>query len=116
MKRGENQRGASSSGPRLSTLFLWANGALALFLVSLVLHASLTVRRAGPALAHTRELVRRLELTDPALFTEASYTRHLSVTDRATPFQDGPLSFEHFPSGGVVAPPPHLTDGGGHGP
>jgi hypothetical protein len=57
-------------------------------------------------------LVRELDLTDLALFTEAGYTRHLSQTDFTTPFQDSPMSFEHFPSGSFVAPPAHLR--GGH--
>ncbi len=55
--------------------------------------------------ARTAELVRSLSLTDPALFTEARYTRHLSQSDRFAPFQDHPMAFEHFPSGSLVAPP-----------
>jgi hypothetical protein len=51
------------------------------------------------------EMVRRLELTDLCLFTEASYTRHLSQADLHTPFQDSPMSLEHFPSGSIVMPP-----------
>ena len=55
-----------------------------------------------------REIVRVLTLTDLCLFTEARYTRHLSMTDLNTPFQDHPMSLEHFPSGAIVGPPPHL--------
>ena len=51
-------------------------------------------------------LVRRLGLTDLALFTEARYTRHPSQADRFTPFQEHPSSLEHFPSGSLAAPPP----------
>ena len=54
------------------------------------------------------EMVRMLGLTDLCLFTEASYTRHLSQADLHTPFQDSPMSFEHFPSGSIAAPPPSL--------
>jgi hypothetical protein len=54
------------------------------------------------------EMVRRLELTDLCLFTDARYTRHPSVADIHTPFQDYPLSLDHFPSGSIIAPPPHL--------
>ncbi len=54
------------------------------------------------------EMVRRLELTDLCLFTEASYTRHLSQADLHTPFQDTPMSLEHFPSGSMVEPPSSL--------
>jgi hypothetical protein len=50
-------------------------------------------------------MVRRLGLTDLALFTEARYTRHPSQADRFAPFQDHPGALEHFPTGSVVAPP-----------
>jgi hypothetical protein len=50
-------------------------------------------------------MVRRLGLTDPALFTEARYTRHPTQADRFAPFQDHPGALEHFPSGAVVPPP-----------
>jgi hypothetical protein len=61
-----------------------------------------------------RAIVRVLTLTDLCLSTEARYTRHPSLADRHTPFQDHPLSLDHFPSGAVMAPPPHLSsrDGG----
>jgi hypothetical protein len=51
---------------------------------------------------------RALGLTDLAIWTEARYTRHPSLADRATAFQDHPGSLEHFPAGSVVAPPPQL--------
>jgi hypothetical protein len=50
-------------------------------------------------------MVRRLGLTDLALFTEARYTRHPTQSDRFAPFQDHPGALEHFPTGSVVAPP-----------
>ena len=49
-----------------------------------------------------------LGLTDLCLFTEARYTRHPSMADRGTAFQDHPMSLEHFPSGAIVPVPPHL--------
>ncbi len=52
-------------------------------------------------------LVRELGLTDLALFTEARYTRHLALADGHAPFQDHPMSFDHFPSASLVAPPRH---------
>jgi len=55
-----------------------------------------------------RETVSVLALTDLCLFTEAPYTRHPSMADWHTPFQDHPRSFEHFPSGSLMAVPPHL--------
>jgi hypothetical protein len=51
-----------------------------------------------------RGLVDELSLTDPVLFTEARYTRHLSQADKHAPFQDYPTAFEHFPSGSLVSP------------
>ncbi|OOY21153.1 hypothetical protein BMI86_00790 [Thioclava sp. DLFJ5-1] len=56
-------------------------------------------------LLEERTLVARLGLTDPALFTEARYTRNPSLADLNTPFQDHPGSFDHFPSGTFVPPP-----------
>lgn len=50
-------------------------------------------------------LAKRLQLTDPALFTEARYTRHLSLADRHAAFQDHPMALEHFPAGSMVPPP-----------
>lgn len=55
--------------------------------------------------ATSAELVGRLGLTDPVLFTEARYTRHPTQADLQSAFQDHPVAFEHFPSGSLVAPP-----------
>lgn len=55
-----------------------------------------------------RTVTRALGLTDPCLFTEARYTRHLSQADLHSAFQDHPLAMEHFPSGSMVLPPEHL--------
>ena len=75
-------------------------------------HATLTRRLAEPALERTREVVRRFQLTDLALFNEARYTRHLSQADLHTAFQDHPVSLEHFPSGSLVRPrPPRRGEG-----
>ena len=71
-------------------------------------HAALAARAAGPAVRAKAELVRRLELTDLCLSTEANYTRHLSLADFHTAFQDHPLALEHFPSGSLLEPPPPL--------
>jgi len=66
----------------------------------------------GRVLRHETELrsrmVDELGLSDLCLFTEARYTRHPSVTDLFTPFQDHPFSQEHFPSGSLMAPPEHI--------
>jgi hypothetical protein len=74
-----------------------------------VVDASFRSRAAAEQLAQRSELVKRLTLTDLALFTEARYTRHLSQADRHTGFQDHPLSMEHFPSGSLYLPPPLVS-------
>jgi hypothetical protein len=60
--------------------------------------------------ALVKQLVSSLQLTDLCLFTEASYTRHLSQADLHAPFQDHPAAFEHFLSGSLVLPPAHLRE------
>ena len=51
-----------------------------------------------------QSLVRRLGLSDLALFTEARYTRHPVQADLHSAFQDHPLALEHFPSGSLIPP------------
>jgi hypothetical protein len=83
-----------------------------LFLVGLMFTHAYFQRRADlPSLLEKREMVKRLELTDLCIFTDARYTRHPSIADLNTPFQDYPLSFEHFPSGSLLTAPPHLSEG-----
>ncbi len=90
---------------RASTRFLLFVLAAGVAAVEAAHHAaSERARRAGEVEARAA-LVRRLGLTDLALFTEARYTRHPSQADRFTPFQEHPSSLEHFPSGSVAAPP-----------
>jgi hypothetical protein len=52
-----------------------------------------------------KTLVKTLQLTDLAIWTEARYTRHPSQADWFTPFQDFPSALEHFPAGSIMAPP-----------
>ena len=91
-----------------------SNGYLAFLTAALVLfgamfvHAAVTRRRSAPRLERTTELVRRLDLTDLCLFTEARYTRHPVMADVNSLFQDSPLSLEHYPTGSLMAPPDHL--------
>jgi hypothetical protein len=77
---------------------------LAAFLLSFADAARLRLARAT-ASAAAAALVTQLKLTDPVLFTEARYTRHLSQADLQSAFQDHPVAFEHFPSGSLVIPP-----------
>ena len=70
-------------------------------------HASYLTKDGWKMMKVKAELVQKLQLTDLCLFTEASYTRHLSQADMNTPFQDHPMSFEHFPSGSLVPHPFH---------
>ena len=77
-------------------------------LALLLLEAAHGVWRNGadaPARGERAELVRALGLSDLALFTEARFTRHPTQADLFTPFQDAPLSLEHFPTGSLIASP-----------
>ncbi len=90
---------------RKSTLFLTYLALNVLLLCLMFAHAFWKTRAEWTALKEKAELVQKLELTDLCLFTEASYTRHLSQSDLHTPFQDFPMSLEHFPSGSIAVPP-----------
>jgi hypothetical protein len=80
--------------------------AIQVFLLGLIfVHASFRTGKDVSSLREKGEMVKRFELTDLCLFTEASYTRHLTQADLHTPFQDSPVSLEHFPSGSIVTPP-----------
>ena len=76
-----------------------------LTLVGLLVHAVGPDRADAPAMREQRALVQHLQLTDLCLFTEARYTRHPSQADLSTPFQDHPVSLEHFPSGSFLPAP-----------
>lgn len=72
--------------------------------VSLYTHSVYTARHRSPELDSNKELVSVLSLTDPALWTEAHYTRNPTQSDRFAPFQDFPGAMEHFPAGSLVRP------------
>lgn len=78
-------------------------------LLGIWFHSSWRWEAARPWLDQKREMIQRLELTDLCLFTEASYTRHPTQADGHVPFQDHPVSLEHFPSGSLFMPPPLLN-------
>jgi len=83
-------------------LFIVFQGAVFLFFF---VHSHVQIREDWPRIQQKRMMARDLELTDLCLFTEASYTRHITQADRHTPFQDSPMALEHFPSGSLVPPP-----------
>ena len=96
---------------RKSDIFFLAVLLQAAALAVLFLHGGSEAGRRAPFLAEERGIVEALGLTDLCLFTDARYTRNPAVADRATPFQDGPLTMDHFPSASIVPPPPHLRAG-----
>jgi hypothetical protein len=90
---------------RKSTRLFLCLGIQAILLLAVWSHSAYERTRNTGGLTERADMVKTLELTDLCLFTEARYTRHLSQADRHSPFQDHPLSFEHFPSGSLVGPP-----------
>ena len=94
---------------RKSTVFLWYIFSNILLLAALGMHSFFQREAASPWLDEKREMVKRLDLTDLCLFTEANYTRHLTQADGHVPFQDHPVSLEHFPSGSLLRPPSMLN-------
>jgi hypothetical protein len=99
---------------RKSDVFLLAVSTCVLLLGVCVLHAARARAASSMALKEMTAMVRSLELTDLCLFTEARYTRHLSQADLNTPFQDYPMSLEHYPSGSLVMPPETIRRIGAH--
>ena len=92
---------------RSNAYLAFLTAALVLF-GAMFVHAAVSRRQAAPRLERTTEMVRRLELTDLCLFTEARYTRHPTMADVNSLVQDSPLSLEHYPAGSLMAPPEHL--------
>jgi hypothetical protein len=89
---------------RKSSLWFWYLAVSVMLLIIAFAHGAYRREQSYESLRATAALVRDLELTDLCLFTEARYTRHPSQADLHTPFQDHPLSLEHFPSGSLVTP------------
>jgi hypothetical protein len=98
---------------RRSSAFLTLTAGLTALSVIACAQAAHRRRSSEQEIGAKQALVRSLGLTDICLFTEASYTRHPSQADTFTPFQDHPMSFEHFPSGSFV--PPHRPGKRAHG-
>jgi hypothetical protein len=89
---------------RKSDLFFIVIAFQAAALILLFFHAAGRENEDMPVIRQKAEMVRRLELTDLCLFTEARYTRHVTQADLHTPFQDHPMALEHFPSGSLLMP------------
>jgi hypothetical protein len=89
---------------RLSDVFLWSTAVgMALFFL-LFLHASRVEQNNAALLKERILLTEQLGLSDLCLFTDARYTRNPATADLASPFQEHPMSLEHFPSGSIIAP------------
>ncbi len=95
------------------TGFLSTLSRAAIGLVVLEIVVAVTLAATGSAREQhqqqTREdnrlMVRELGLTDLALSTGTSYTRHPSQADLFAPYNEHPCAFEHFPAGSFLPPP-----------
>jgi hypothetical protein len=90
---------------RKSTALFAGFGFLLMIATGLSVHGARLRRSEIPVLERTAALVRTNGLTDLCLFPDANYTRHLSQSDLNAPFQSGPMTLEHFPSGSLAGPP-----------
>jgi hypothetical protein len=95
---------------RKSTAFLLFTLGSALLLALLLFSGRYGSGEAVAMREASRVLVRELQLTDLCLFTEARYTRHPSMADLHSAFQDHPLALDHFPSGSLTTPPRFRRD------
>lgn len=93
---------------RKSDFFIVFLAVCSILLLLMTFYAAISVKQEMPNIQVKSGMVRELHLTDLCLFTDARYTRHPSMADLHSAFQDYPISFEHFPSGTIVAPPPHI--------
>ncbi|MBT0666108.1 hypothetical protein KI809_17485 [Geobacter pelophilus] len=89
---------------RKSTSFLLVTAMSLLAFAMFSLHADYRMTKAESQRSYRSQLVKELRLTDLCLFTEARYTRHLSMADIHSAFQDHPVALEHFPSGALTRP------------
>ena len=83
--------------------------ALGVLVVGFMLVGTALGRRLDEAaVGQRRAIVNTLVLFDVWLTTETRSTRHPSLADLHTPFQDHPLALDRFPSGSLIVLPPHL--------
>ena len=90
---------------RKSTVFLLFTLGNVILLVLLLWSGRYASGDARAMREASRLMVQQLQLTDLCLFTEARYTRHPSMADLHSAFQDHPLALDHFPSGSLATPP-----------
>lgn len=93
---------------RLSSIFITFTMLSLLTTAALMLHASSVTKRSAAGIDAMRKMVRDMKLTDLCLFTEARYTRHPAMADLHAAFQEHPTAMDHFPSGSLLLPTPHL--------
>lgn len=93
---------------RKSDVFFTFMGINAALVCLMLFHSHAGMKTELGAIEAQTQLVRELELTDLCLLTEARYTRHPTQADRHAPFQDHPMSLEHFPTGSLIGPPKHM--------
>jgi hypothetical protein len=89
---------------RPSNIFLGITALGAVLFFLLFVHAARMEQNNTGSLKERIMLTERLGLSDLCLFTDARYTRNPATADLATPFQDHPMSLEHFPSGSIITP------------
>lgn len=90
---------------RKSTVFFSFIILCGLLLFVILYRIPVSQKKSEAMIASNAKIVRELKLTDLSLFTEARYTRHPSMADLHSAFQDHPLALDHFPSGSLVTPP-----------
>jgi hypothetical protein len=89
---------------RKSLLFLLILSAQIILLGAAFLHAGSANKASLSERSERAVLVEKLQLTDLCIFTEARYTRHPSMADLHSAFQDHPGAKDHFPSGSMINP------------
>ncbi len=96
-------------GTRLLGASAWATVVLLAVEIAVAVALSATGSVRSRKLRESRDvsrlLVRQLGLTDLALSSGTSYTRHPSQSDLFAPHNEHPSAIEHFPAGSVFQPP-----------
>lgn len=92
--------------PSIAFLFLVSLGLIGLTGICTQATVFSPVQKAF--LEEMKKIVIEYGLTDICLFTEARYTRHPSMADVHSAFQDHPGALDHFPTGSYIPPPHHL--------